>query len=174
MLYAQLEISHSESYFPEKIPAIWYTYSVQCIFDCDVIHHTDNMSLEYLLLQHIIILFLNCTHTHKGYIHRIHTIVQLVISQLQLSRLTGMQLVIAISKRTCSTQVLENYTVHVNSLEGTMHVPNQWSIPEKSTMCVGTFSGVTSPGIVISSALGGTWGTLCLGCDTSNITLSYH
>ena len=27
---------------------------------------------------------------------------------------------------------------------------------EKSTMCVGTFSGVTSPGIVISSARGGT------------------
>ena len=29
-------------------------------------------------------------------------------------------------------------------------------IPEKSTMCVGTFSGVTSAGIVISSVLAGT------------------
>ncbi len=140
---------------------------------CHTPHRQHEPWISPLAAHHHPVLELH-THTHKGYIHRIHTIVQLVISQLQLSRLTGMQLVIAISKRTCSTQVLENYTVHVNSLEGTMHVPNQWSIPEKSTMCVGTFSGVTSPGIVISSALGGTWGTLCLGCDTSNITLSYH
>ena len=36
------------------------------------------------------------------------------------------------------------------------HVLYTCTVPEKSTMCVGTFSGVTSAGIVISSVLAGT------------------
>ena len=42
------------------------------------------------------------------------------------------------------------------ALEGGILVCVYIHSQEKSTMCVGTFSGVTSPGIVISSARGGT------------------